>query len=99
MVVNSLLDAGIKRVVLGTAAVQDEDFVKQALREHPHNIAIGIDALDGNVQVSGWTENSNIRATALAKRLQLTSFAHAAHNHCGADTSTGRKKQKRFVNL
>jgi phosphoribosylformimino-5-aminoimidazole carboxamide ribotide isomerase len=69
-VVNSLLDAGIQRAVLGTAAVQDPDFVKEALREHPHNIAIGIDALDGNVQVSGWTENSNIRAIALAKRLQ-----------------------------
>jgi phosphoribosylformimino-5-aminoimidazole carboxamide ribotide isomerase len=69
-VVNSLLDAGIQRVVLGTAAVQDPDFVKQALRDQPHNIAIGIDALDGNVQVSGWTENSNIRAIALAKRLQ-----------------------------
>lgn len=68
-VVDSLLDAGIQRVVLGTAAVQDPDFVNEALREHPHNIAIGIDALDGNVQVSGWTENSNIGAIALAKRL------------------------------
>jgi phosphoribosylformimino-5-aminoimidazole carboxamide ribotide isomerase len=69
-VVNSLLDAGIQRVVLGTAAVQDPTFVKEALGEHPHNIAIGIDALDGNVQVSGWTENSNIKAITLAKRLQ-----------------------------
>lgn len=69
-VVNSLLDAGLQRVVLGTAAVRDPDFVKDALREHPHNIAIGIDALDGIVQVSGWTENSKIGAIALAKRLQ-----------------------------
>lgn len=69
-VVNNLLDNGIQRVVLGTAAVQDPDFVKQALGEHPHNIAIGIDALDGNVQVSGWTENSNLRAIALAEKLQ-----------------------------
>jgi len=69
-VVDSLLDAGIQRVVLGTAAVQDPNFVTEALREHPHNIAIGIDALDGNVQVSGWTENSNIRAIALARKLQ-----------------------------
>jgi len=69
-VVNSLLDAGIQRVVLGTAAVQDPDFVKEALAQSPHNIAIGIDALDGDVQVSGWTENSRIRAIALAKRLQ-----------------------------
>jgi phosphoribosylformimino-5-aminoimidazole carboxamide ribotide isomerase len=69
-VVESLLDAGIQRVVLGTAAVQDPDFVKHALEERTHNIAIGIDARDGKVQVSGWTEDSNIGAIDLAKRLQ-----------------------------
>jgi phosphoribosylformimino-5-aminoimidazole carboxamide ribotide isomerase len=68
--INNLLGAGIQRVVLGTAAVQDPAFVKEALDEHPHNIAIGIDARDGNVQVSGWTENSNIGAIALADKLQ-----------------------------
>ena len=69
-IVESLLDAGIQRVVLGTAAVQDPDFVKQALVERRHNIAISIDARDGNVRVSGWTEDSNIRAIELAKRLE-----------------------------
>jgi phosphoribosylformimino-5-aminoimidazole carboxamide ribotide isomerase len=69
-VVEGLLDAGIQRVVLGTAAVEDPAFVKQALKEQPHNIAVGIDALDGSVQVAGWTENSHIRAITLAKRLQ-----------------------------
>jgi len=69
-VVESLLDAGIQRVVLGTAAVQDPDFVKHALAERTHNIAIGIDARDGNVRVSGWTEDSKICAIDLAKRLQ-----------------------------
>ena len=67
---DSLLDAGIQRVILGTAAAQDPDFVEEALREYPQNVAIGIDALDGIVRVSGWTQNSNIRAVALAKRLQ-----------------------------
>jgi phosphoribosylformimino-5-aminoimidazole carboxamide ribotide isomerase len=69
-VVESLLDAGIQRVVLGTAAVQDPDFVKQALMERTHNIAIGVDARDGKVQVAGWTEDSNIGAIDLATRLQ-----------------------------
>jgi phosphoribosylformimino-5-aminoimidazole carboxamide ribotide isomerase len=69
-IVESLLDAGIQRVVLGTAAVQDPEFVKRALAERTHNIAIGIDARDGDVQVSGWTENSNIGAIELAKRLE-----------------------------
>src|SRR5215831_11821234 len=68
-VVDSLLDAGIQRVVLGTAAVQDPAFVKEALTLQPHNIAVGVDALDGNVQVSGWTEDSHIRAIGLARKL------------------------------
>jgi phosphoribosylformimino-5-aminoimidazole carboxamide ribotide isomerase len=69
-VVERLLDAGIQRVILGTAAVQDHQFVKQALAERTHNIAIGIDAHEGNVKVSGWTEDSNIGAIDLARRLQ-----------------------------
>lgn len=69
-VVNALLDMGIQRVVLGTAAVQDHEFVKQALAERPLNVAIGIDARDGKVQVAGWTEDSRITALDLACRLQ-----------------------------
>ncbi len=69
-VVESLLDAGIQRVVLGTAAVQDQVFVKEALTERTHNIAVGIDAREGNVQVSGWTEDSHIAAIDLARKLQ-----------------------------
>jgi phosphoribosylformimino-5-aminoimidazole carboxamide ribotide isomerase len=69
-VVDSLLDGGVQRVVLGTATVEDPGFVKEALTVRPHNVAVGIDALDGNVQVSGWTENSRIRAIVLARKLQ-----------------------------
>src|SRR5215813_2388102 len=69
-IVETLLDSGIQRVVLGTAAVQDPEFVKMALAEHPRRIAVGIDARDGWVQVSGWTEGSSSGAIALARRLQ-----------------------------
>ena len=69
-VVHSLLDAGIQRVVLGTAAVQDQAFVKKVLAEQPNNVAIGIDAFEGNVQVSGWTEDSHLAAIDLAQKLQ-----------------------------
>ena len=68
--VNSLLDAGIQRVVLGTAAVEHPEFVAWALRDWPEQVAIGIDARDGNVQVAGWTEDSRIRAIDLARKLQ-----------------------------
>ena len=68
--VGLLFDAGIERIVLGTAAVQDQEFVKNALANHSGRVAIGIDARDGNVQVSGWTEDSQIGAIDLARRLQ-----------------------------
>lgn len=69
-VIETLLAAGIQRVVLGTAAVQDQEFVKAALTEQPYNVAVGIDARDGSVQVAGWTEDSHIAAIDLAHRLQ-----------------------------
>jgi phosphoribosylformimino-5-aminoimidazole carboxamide ribotide isomerase len=68
--VETLLDAGINRVVLGTAAVQDQAFVINALAKQPGKVVIGIDARDGNVQVAGWTENSNIGAVELARKLE-----------------------------
>jgi len=68
--IKTLLDSGIRRVVLGTAAVQDQAFVIRALEEHAGNIAIGIDARDGKVQVAGWTENSHFGAVELARKLQ-----------------------------
>lgn len=68
--IENLLDAGIQRVVLGTAAVQDPEFVKKALLERRHNIAVGIDARNGRVQVSGWTEDSHIGAIDLARKLE-----------------------------
>ena len=68
--VERLLDAGIRRVVLGTAAVQDQAFVAHVLAERPESVAIGIDARDGKVQVSGWTEDSRIGAIELARALQ-----------------------------
>jgi phosphoribosylformimino-5-aminoimidazole carboxamide ribotide isomerase len=69
-IVESLLDAGIQRVVLGTAAVHDQEFVKNVIEMQPHNVAIGIDARDGKVQVAGWTEGSELGAIELARKLQ-----------------------------
>jgi phosphoribosylformimino-5-aminoimidazole carboxamide ribotide isomerase len=68
--VDRVLDAGIVRVILGTAAVEDQDFVKTALAEHPQQVAIGIDARDGKVRTAGWTAESHVRAVDLARLLQ-----------------------------
>jgi phosphoribosylformimino-5-aminoimidazole carboxamide ribotide isomerase len=62
------LDAGVARVVLGTVAVSDPDVVRQAAKEHPGRIVVGIDARAGKVAVSGWAETTEMDAIDLARR-------------------------------
>jgi len=59
------IDLGVKRVILGSIAVKDPEFVKKMAQKYP--IAVGIDAKDGYVAVEGWAEVSSIKATTLAK--------------------------------
>lgn len=68
--VEAWLTRGLSRVILGTAAVRDPDFVKAAAKEHPGKIAVGIDAKDGLVAVEGWAEVSDMTALDLAKRFE-----------------------------
>src|SRR5688572_3657903 len=62
--------AGVWRAVLGTSAVNDAGFVKEALKRYGERIAIGIDARDGIARVSGWTEDSKVNAVELARRIE-----------------------------
>jgi phosphoribosylformimino-5-aminoimidazole carboxamide ribotide isomerase len=61
------LGEGIRRVIIGTAAVRDPDFVKQAARKFPGRVAVGIDARAGKVAVSGWAEETQLEAVELAR--------------------------------
>jgi phosphoribosylformimino-5-aminoimidazole carboxamide ribotide isomerase len=69
-ILESLFQAGVRRAVLGTSAVTDPVFVKEALGRWGDRVVIGIDASDGIAKVSGWTEDSKIGAVELARRLQ-----------------------------
>jgi phosphoribosylformimino-5-aminoimidazole carboxamide ribotide isomerase len=64
------LAAGVKRVILGTAALKDPALVKDACRAHPDRIAVGIDARAGRVAVQGWAETAEISALDLALRFE-----------------------------
>jgi phosphoribosylformimino-5-aminoimidazole carboxamide ribotide isomerase len=61
------LAAGVKRVVIGTAAVRDPEFVKIAAKKFPGQVAVGIDARHGKVAVSGWAEDTAFEASEIAK--------------------------------
>lgn len=63
------LENGIDRVILGSAAISNPEFVKKMLRQYGEKIAIGIDARDGYVATEGWLETSTVKATELGKEL------------------------------
>jgi phosphoribosylformimino-5-aminoimidazole carboxamide ribotide isomerase len=52
-------DVGVEKVILGSAAIKDKKFLKEACQKFPNKIALGLDAKDGYLSVSGWKENSN----------------------------------------
>jgi phosphoribosylformimino-5-aminoimidazole carboxamide ribotide isomerase len=57
--IQKYIDAGVEKVILGSAAIKDKFFFKEACEKFPNKIALGLDAKDGYLSVSGWKENSN----------------------------------------
>ncbi len=68
--IDGWLEAGITRVILGTAALKNPALVKDAARAHPGRIAVGIDAREGKVATEGWAETSELEVTELARRFE-----------------------------
>jgi phosphoribosylformimino-5-aminoimidazole carboxamide ribotide isomerase len=68
--VEAWLEKGVTRVIIGTAAVRDPPFVKQAARDYPGRVAVGLDARDGKVAVEGWAETSELSALDIARRFE-----------------------------
>ena len=69
-VVDRYLSAGVSRVILGTAAVKDEAFLKEALAKYGERIAVGIDIKDGKVAIKGWTERSELDAMDFCAKME-----------------------------
>ncbi|HEY9726433.1 MAG TPA: 1-(5-phosphoribosyl)-5-[(5-phosphoribosylamino)methylideneamino]imidazole-4-carboxamide isomerase, partial [Chroococcales cyanobacterium] len=67
--VSQLLELGVGRVILGTAAVEDHPLVKQLCEEFSGQIVVGIDARNGLVATRGWLETSEVKATELARQM------------------------------
>ncbi|HCT17248.1 MAG TPA: 1-(5-phosphoribosyl)-5-[(5-phosphoribosylamino)methylideneamino]imidazole-4-carboxamide isomerase [Ruminococcaceae bacterium] len=58
--VKEYIDAGVSRIILGTAAICDEDFLKEAIKTYGEKIAVGADVKDGKIAVKGWLEQSDV---------------------------------------
>jgi phosphoribosylformimino-5-aminoimidazole carboxamide ribotide isomerase len=68
--IESWLDKGVARVILGTVAVRNPDLVKEACKLFPNQVAVGIDAKAGKVAVEGWAEASTLGVIELAKKFE-----------------------------
>lgn len=68
--VDYYLSLGIDRVIIGTAAVTDPDFLRQAIEKYGKRIAVGVDILDGFVAIKGWTETTQLEAGDFLARMQ-----------------------------
>ena len=67
--VESYLSGGISRIILGSAAINDREFLKRAADKYADRLAVGIDAKDGKVRVSGWLEDSGVDYIEFAKQM------------------------------
>jgi phosphoribosylformimino-5-aminoimidazole carboxamide ribotide isomerase len=79
------LGKGVRRVILGTAAVKDPPLVRQACRQFPGRIVVGIDARGGRVAVEGWAETSEITAIELARRFEDAGVAAIVYTDIDRD--------------
>jgi phosphoribosylformimino-5-aminoimidazole carboxamide ribotide isomerase len=83
--VEGWLDKGVRRVIIGTAAVRDPPFVKQAARDFPGQVAVGLDARDGKVAVEGWAETAELTALDIARRFEDAGVAAIVYTDVARD--------------
>ena len=80
-----LYQAGVTRMVLGTALVRDPEFAQAAIEKYGNALAAGIDAKGGEVAVAGWIEGSGIAATELASRMANLGYKHLIYTDIARD--------------
>jgi phosphoribosylformimino-5-aminoimidazole carboxamide ribotide isomerase len=83
--IGAWLGKGVRRVILGTAAVRDPALVRAACKRFPGSIAVGIDARGGKVAVAGWAEASELSAVELARRFEDAGVAAIVHTDIDRD--------------
>jgi phosphoribosylformimino-5-aminoimidazole carboxamide ribotide isomerase len=83
--IEAWLGNGVKRVIIGTAAVRNQALVKDAARAYPGRVAVGLDARDGKVAVEGWAETSTLSALDIARRFEDAGVAAIIYTDVARD--------------
>ncbi len=87
--IETWLSKGVRRVIMGTAAVRDPALVRDACRKFPGQVAVGIDAREGRVAVAGWAEASDMTAVELARRFEDAGVVAIIFTDIGRDGALG----------
>lgn len=82
---DQLIEAGVSRVVVGTAALEDPEWTGRLARRHPGQVAVGLDAHGRNVAIRGWTEASGVDLVELARRFEDAGVAALVVTEIGRD--------------
>ena len=85
MAVDGWFDLGVARVVMGTAALKNPEFVKDMARAYPGGIVVAVDARDGMVATEGWAELSDVSITDMARRFEDAGVASLLFTDIGRD--------------
>ena len=94
-----LLEMGVDRVILGSAAVDNPNLVKQAAREFGESVIVGIDAKNGKVAVHGWDDTSEITSTSLAMRMGDAGITTIIFTDISKDGTLSGVNAERFANI
>ncbi|MGB9715356.1 MAG: 1-(5-phosphoribosyl)-5-[(5-phosphoribosylamino)methylideneamino]imidazole-4-carboxamide isomerase [Thermodesulfovibrionales bacterium] len=83
--INKILEIGIDRIIVGTAAVEDPEFIHSSCNKYPGRILVGIDAKDGMLAIKGWQEITTVNAVELARRLEIEGIAGFVYTDISKD--------------
>jgi len=97
--IESWLNCGVSKVIIGTAALKNPDLVKEAAKNFPNQIIVGIDAKDDFVAVSGWVEESKIKVTELAKRFEDAGVDSIIYTDINKDGTLSGVNLENTINL
>ena len=91
--IKQYIDSGVEKVILGSGAVKNKEFLKEACEKFKNQIALGLDAKDGNLSVSGWKENLNVKTTDFLREVNSYGVSRIIYTDINRD---GMKSSPNF---
>ena len=100
--IKQYIDAGVEKVILGSGAIKNKEFLKEACEKFKSQIALGLDAKDGNLSVSGWKENLNVKTIDFLKEVNsygVSRIIYTDINRDGMKTSPNLDETVKIAEL